>query len=337
MGQPAIELGQDGSPEERRPSRLPLAARILGRRITNRLVRPYLEELNSRLDALAAQMQDQRVLNARLDALEAEVGEEHRRTREVLRHVYEEAPANRRRLYELRRSPDYELAFTEAEPLVSFVIPTHSRPDTLRDLALPSILNQSYENLEVIVVGDGAVEETADAIAELNDDRVRYHPRNVRGPYPEDPAERWLVIGSPPFNEGVSVARGRWIAPMADDDAIRPDHTEALVEAAQEHRYELCYGRELFLFPDGETMEIGEFPPRAGQIGLQATIYHSGLRFIESETIDALYGETNDWSLCRRMLAAGVRFGMVDRILVDKHERRRTAAEWKSGKPAEVH
>jgi glycosyltransferase involved in cell wall biosynthesis len=278
-------------------------------------------------------MRDQ---NARLDALEAELRSEHGRTREVVRHVYEEAPANRRRLYELRRSPDYELAFSERDPLVSFVIPTHSSPETLRDLALPSILEQSYDNVEVIVVGDGAVPETRDAIEDLGDDRVLYHPRSLRGPYPEDPAERWLVIGTPPYNEGVSMARGRWIAPMADDDAIRPDHTAALVEAAQENRYELCYGRELFLFPDGETMEIGEFPPRAGQIGLQATIYHSGLRFIEQEPVDAYFGETNDWSLCRRMLAAGVRCGMIDRILVDKHERRRTSAEWKTGKPAEV-
>ena len=71
--------------------------------------------------------------------------------------------------------------------------------------------------------------------------------------------------------------------------------------------------------------------PRLGQFGLQATIYHSGLRFFEQELVDALYEEPNDWSLCRRMLAAGVRLGMIDPIVVDKHERR-TAAEWKAGK-----
>ena len=94
---------------------------------------------------------------------------------------------------------------------------------------------------------------------------------------------------------------------MADDDAIRADHTEALVAAAQEHRHELCYGRQLVRFPEGETMELGEFPPSLGQFGLQAAVYHAGLSFFEQEPVDALYAEPNDWSLCRRMLAAGVR------------------------------
>jgi glycosyltransferase involved in cell wall biosynthesis len=254
----------------------------------------------------------------------------------VLRHVHDDDPANRQRLYALRRTSEYDLAFTEREPLVSFVVPTHSGYDTLRDLALPSILGQTHSNLEVIVVGDGAPAETADAISELNDERVRYHSRNRRGPYPTDPGRRWYVVGTPPFNEGVSLARGRWIAPMADDDAVRPDHTEALVAAAQEHRDELCYGRQLVRFAEGETMELGEFPPRLGQFGLQAAVYHAGLRFFEQEPLDALYEEPNDWSLCRRMLAAGVRVGMIERIVVDKHERRRTAAEWQAGKIPEL-
>jgi Glycosyl transferase family 2 len=336
MAQPAIELGQDGAPEEQHRSRLPHAVRTLGRRITNRLARPYLDELNARLDALAVQVKAQYGLNARLDALEAEMRDQLRRTRAVLRGVYEEEPANRRRLYELRRDPDYERAFTEDEPLVSFVIPTHSSPETLRDLTLPSILGQTYANLEVIVVGDGATAETRDAVAQLDDPRLRYHARNLQGPYPDDPVGHWFVAGTPAYNEGVSLAQGRWIAPMGDDDAVRPDHTEALVKAAQEHRYELCYGRSLWRFPGGETMENGEFPPRLGQFLLQTTIYHSGLRFIEQQLVDAIYEEPNDWALCRRMLAAGVRCGMIDRILVDKYERRRTAAEWRSGKPAEV-
>jgi hypothetical protein len=83
-------------------------------------------------------------------------------------------------------------------------------------------------------------------------------------------------------------------------------------------------------------MELGEFPPRLGQFGLQATVYHAGLSFFEQEPVDALYAEPNDWSLCRRMLAAGVRVGMVGRIVVDKYERRRTAAEWKAGKIPEL-
>ncbi len=86
----------------------------------------------------------------------------------------------------------------------------------------------------------------------------------------------------------------------------------------------------------GDELELGEFPPRLGQWGLQAALYHAGLRFLELELADALYEEPNDWSLCRRMLAAGVGFGMIDDVVVDKYEGRRAAAEWRAGQVPEI-
>ncbi|HEX6601970.1 MAG TPA: glycosyltransferase family 2 protein, partial [Solirubrobacterales bacterium] len=222
--------------------------------------------------------------------------------------------------------------FTEDEPLVTFVIPTYQSFETLRDVALPSILGQSYSNLEVIVSGDSAPPETAAVIAAIDDPRVVYINRTIRGPYPEDPAKRWYPVGGPPFNDALAIARGRWIAVNGDDDAIRPNHTADLMAAAQEHRYEHCYGLQQVHFAEGDPLVLGEFPPKPGQWGLQSALYHSGLRYFESELSDALYEEPSDWSKCRRMIRAGVRFGMIDEIVVDKHEwRRRSAREWLGG------
>jgi len=283
-------------------------------------------------------------LTGELAALRAEVGElrgraasiesSASRAAAIARHAYDEEPANRRRLHQLRRSEEYELAFTEAEPLVSFLVPTYTSYETLRDVALPSILSQSYSNLEVIVSGDCAPPQTAAAIAELDDPRVVYVNRTIRGPYPEDPSKRWFGIGGPPVNDALAIARGRWIATLGDDDAVRPDHTRNLLAAAQAHRYEHCYGLQLVHFAEGEPIALGEFPPRLGQWGMQAALYHSGLRFFEAELSDAIYEEPSDWSKCRRMIRAGVRFGMLDEIVVDKHEtRRRSAQEWHTGGP----
>jgi hypothetical protein len=268
-------------------------------------------------------------LNARLHVIEAEA----RRTSEIARHIYDEEPENRRRLHQLRRSEEYELAFTESEPLVSFVVPTYRSFETLRDVALPSILGQTYTNLEVIVAGDCAPPETAAAIAEVDDPRVVYLNRTIRGPYPEDPAKRWFAVGGPPANDALAIARGRWIAALGDDDAIRPNHTRDLLAAAQEHCYEHCYGLQQVHFAEGEPLVLGEFPPKIGQWGMQAALYHSGLRYFEPELSDAIYEEPSDWSKCRRMIRAGVRFGMIDTVVVDKHEtRRRSAREWQEGK-----
>ena len=159
-----------------------------------------------------------RDLNARLDGIEAEV----RRNVAISRHIYDEEPANRRRLHQLRRSEEYELAFTESEPLVTFIVPTYRSFETLRDVALPSILGQEYSNLEVIVSGDCAPPETAAVVAGFDDPRLVYLNRTIRGPYPEEPAKRWYGIGGPPFNDALAIARGRWIATLGDDDAVRP-------------------------------------------------------------------------------------------------------------------
>jgi hypothetical protein len=317
--------------------------RRLWRRQVDRLAGPYVSDLGAHLAA-----QDERLENVRVsvEALQRDVErsrEELRalaswservvegadRANAMLRHVYEEDPAQRRRLYALRESEEYELAFSEAEPLVSFVIPTHNRFESVRDVSLPSILAQTYSNIEVIVAGDCSPPETEQVIAAIGDPRVRFCNRTVRGPYPEDKSVRWYMLGTPPYNDGVALARGRWIATLGDDDAVRPEHTEALVRAAQENRYEHCYGRHLIHYPSGEELDVGGFPPAKGEFVLQSSIYHAGLAFFQMEPADYLSAEPNDWSLCRRMLAAGVRFGMVDAILADKYESRYEAhADW---------
>lgn len=299
---------------------MPDSRRFLPRRVIEPLTRAYAE-LSRKLDAIQEGMVR---LQRDVDRVQA-----------IARHISDDEPANRRRLYALRESEEYELAFTEEEPLVSFLVPTYDSYTTLREVALPSILEQTYSNLEVIVVGDCAPPETAQVIADLGDPRVRYYNRTVRGPYPDDNT-RWYVVGTPPYNDGLSQARGRWIAGLGDDDAVRPDHTETLLRAAKEGSYEHCYGRQLVRFSEGDELELGEFPPRLGQWGLQAAIYHSGLRFFGLELTDALYEEPNDWSLCRRMLRTGVRFGMVDTVVAEKRETRRSAEEWNRGGIPEV-
>lgn len=309
-----------------------LSHRIL-RRLTAPFQRSTLEaigELHGDLGRVHAEVQE---VTARVRTIEADA----RRAAAFSRHAYDQEPENRRRLWALRASEDYELAFAEAEPLVTFVVPTYSSHETLRDVALPSILAQTYSNLEVIVVGDAAAPEAERAVAAVGDPRVSYFNRTLRGPYPEDPSTRWYVIGTPPLNEALARARGRWIATLGDDDAVRPTHTEHLLAAAREHRWEHCYGKQLVSFQEGEPMTLGTFPPELGQWGLQSALFHAGLRFFEVELSDADWPEPNDWSVCRRMMRAGVRTGMIDEIVVDKFETRRASSEaWEQGDVPEV-
>ncbi|HEY8776024.1 MAG TPA: glycosyltransferase family A protein [Gaiellaceae bacterium] len=234
-----------------------------------------------------------------------------------LQLIYDDEPGNRRRLAELREMEEYELAFTESEPMVSVVIPTYTNHEMLRERAIPSVLAQSYSNFEIVVVGDAAPPTTAEVVASFGDSRIVYENLSVRGPYPEDAFDRWNVTPVPPYNAAVRRAGGRWISPFADDDALRPHALELMVETVQRERHEVCYGKLNCILDDGSEVVFGTFPPEHSGFGLQGGVYHAGLSFIEQELGYYLFGLPNDWAMARRMLRVGARFGFVDEVVAD--------------------
>ena len=259
----------------------------------------------------------------------ARIEAEQERTLEALRSVSDREPWQRERLHQLRQSESYEAAYSDAEPLVSIVIPTYDNPPGLRDVSLPSALNQTYPHVEVVVVGDGAAPETAAAIEAVGDDRIRYFNRPIRGPYPDDPEQRWRVAGGPPFNDAVALASGAWLAPLDDDDAFLPDHVERLLDHARTTQAELAYGLIRQHRPGGVTDTLGAFPPRWGEFTLQATIYLAGLgEIFATELADAVFEEPYDWSLARRMIRAGVRFSMLEEVVLEYYPSRYWSPRW---------
>lgn len=106
-------------------------------------------------------------------------------------------------------------------PLVTAVIPTRNRPE-LVCRAVRSALDQTYKNLEVVVVVDGTDPNTIRALRRSEDDprlRVFELIRNVGG------AEA--------RNVGVQKSGGTWIAFLDDDDEWLPDKIERQVRIAR--------------------------------------------------------------------------------------------------------
>jgi hypothetical protein len=259
-------------------------------------------------------------LSARVDTLTAEVqtlglAEALASQTETLRAIYEDEPGNRLRLWAMRESPEYARPFEEENPLVTVCIPTYSNAEDLANRSIPSVLAQSYDNLEIIVVGDCATAEVEEAARSFDDPRMQFVNLGIRGPYPTDPISFWFVAGAPATNEGLRLARGQWIAHHSDDDVFTPDHVELLLAEARRQQLELVYGKIRRLDPEGSQMLLGEFPPQFGQCGIQATLLHRGLRVFPMELVDL--GEPGDWVWMRRMVRIGVRMGMIDDVVVD--------------------
>jgi hypothetical protein len=286
------------------------------------------QELQAGLAAVSA---CQASLDARFDELSAQLAsladsEQTRCEREVvlrtelitgLRRIHANEAWHRRRLRELRATPEYESAYTDPCPLISVVIPTYERLDLLRTRVIPSVLAQDHHNFEIVIVGDCAPYEATDVTEGFVGAPIRYCNLTLRGPYPEDPKRRWLVAGTPPFNEAMAIARGAWLAPFADDDAMRPHHLSTLLAAARERRLEFVYGRLRQHLAGGPDRVLGAFPPALGDIGLQAALLHGHLKLFEFELADADFDVPNDWAQIERMVRAGVRTGMIDDVVAD--------------------
>jgi hypothetical protein len=291
----------------------------------------------SRWRRLAAEALDRRFgpLNARLDRSDARIAEleavlgrqsaDLERALAVLRSLAADDPDNRRRLAEARAAADYPAPWEEDDPLVSVVIPTRNRPRLLVERSLPSILAQTHENLEVLVMGDAAGPEIAEAVASVGDPRVRFV--NMTHRYERPDGDTWLTAGTLTRNEGYRLAGGLWLAEADDDDALRPHAIAALIAHARRHRLEVAYGRMAQHLPDGSTTELGSFPPRLGNAGWQAAIVHGALRFFAREHIAADLSLPGDWFRMERMLRAGVRFGHLEQVLGDYYP----AQAWRPG------
>jgi Methyltransferase domain/Glycosyl transferase family 2 len=234
--------------------------------------------------------------------------------RALVARTYEAADGWPQRLEELRRRPEYEEAFIGA-PLVSVRIGTYRGADTLCERALASVRRQTYPHWEAVVVGDGCEDDTGERIAALGDDRIHFSNRPRNGPYPEAPELRWLVAGTHSFNEAAARTRGRWIAPLDQDDEWDADHLSVLLGTAQRARAEVVYGRMRVEVEDGPETWFGEWPPRIGHFGFQGALYHADLKDFRYDVAAALVGEPGDWNLARRMWEAGVRFHFLPRAV----------------------
>lgn len=89
-------------------------------------------------------------------------------------------------------------------PTISVIIPTYNRTHLI-ERAIQSVLNQTYQDFEIIVVDDGSIDNTKEVLESFSDKRIRYirHEKN-RG-------------GAVARNTGIKIARGEYIGFLDDD------------------------------------------------------------------------------------------------------------------------
>ena len=104
--------------------------------------------------------------------------------------------------------------------LVSVVIPVYNSEKYLEE-CLDSILNQTYENIEIIAINDGSEDSSLDILKKYSN-KIRIFPQENQG-----------LASS--LNLGVSKIKGNWLKWFSPDDIMYPYMIETLVGEAKKH------------------------------------------------------------------------------------------------------
>ncbi len=206
-----------------------------------------------------------------------------------------------------RKSPDYQQVFTAGNPLVSVCIATYNRCELLLERTIPSVLQQTYRNIELVIVGDCCQDATAERVARLDDPRVKFVNLPERGRYPDDPMFRWMVAGSIPMNHALGMASGDFITHLDDDDRFPLDRIEKLLRFTQENRYDFVwhpfyYEKDIdkWLLKDAQDFA-------AGQVTTSSVFYHKWFRRIGWDINAYRLKEPGDWNRFRKFRYLGVK------------------------------
>ena len=127
-------------------------------------------------------------------------------------------------------------------PLISVVVPMYNRETTI-ERCLLSIINQTYENLEIIVVDDGSQDSSvkvAEAIAE-KDNRIKLFT-----------LEKNSGVAAA-RNFGVQQVQGEYLAFLDSDDAWRPEKLEKQLKKLSEKKADIIFSSFLTNIGDKQT------------------------------------------------------------------------------------
>jgi hypothetical protein len=104
---------------------------------------------------------------------------------------------------------------------ISVVLPVYNCPAYV-GIAIESILNQTFEDFEFLIIDDGSNDETPEVLKRYNDPRVRHIRHENRG-----------LAGT--LNVGIELALGKYIARQDQDDISLPDRLERQFAYMEEH------------------------------------------------------------------------------------------------------
>jgi len=210
----------------------------------------------------------------------------------------------------------YRLYLRNENTMISVIIPTYNRANLIRR-SINSILKQTYQNLEVIVVDDGSTDNTPLEIKRIQDNRIKYIKLiENKG-------------GSNARNIGIKKARGKYISFQDSDDLYYPNKLEKQIQniIIKKSNLDFCkikaiYNSSLSLFYPNKRQEksilkgkiFDELVSKGNFISTQAILVQKN--FMRKFFFDTNMPRLQDYEVILRMIPK-VKISYTPNVLVD--------------------
>lgn len=192
-------------------------------------------------------------------------------------------------------------------PNVSVIIPAYNQGHYLGE-AVRSVLDQTYQDFEIIIVDDGSTDNTADVAKSFSDPRVRYFHQKNGGL-------------SAARNTGIRNATGEYITYLDSDDLFLPEKFSLLVTKLEsEPELGFVAGQAILIDENGQSLDLifdKQIPRDPAQLLLHNPL-HVGSVMVRREWqarvgfFDETLRSYEDWDMWLRLARAGCKMGWVD-------------------------
>ncbi|WP_081757063.1 glycosyltransferase [Gorillibacterium massiliense] len=128
---------------------------------------------------------------------------------------------------------------------ISVIIPSYNHEKFIRQ-AVESVLNQSYKNIELIIIDDGSKDASWDYISNITDERVIKHKQENQGAHNA-------------INNGLRLATGDFLTVLNSDDTFSPDRFQNIIsEFEKDNELDFVCTYINIIDADGNSLVIKE-------------------------------------------------------------------------------
>ena len=127
--------------------------------------------------------------------------------------------------------------------LVSVIMPSYNTGAFIKE-SINSVLNQTYSNLELIIVDDCSTDNTDEIVSKIKDDRIKYLKNEKNS---------GAAISR---NYAIREAKGKWIAFLDSDDLWHPEKLEKQIAFMKKNDYKFTYTNYERIDENGISLNI---------------------------------------------------------------------------------